>query len=171
MAAVIAYFVEYLPTTTTYTASVGGTLTPSGALQKTDTKNLSAALGSSGNLVKTAVKNVSGILPPVGAVTGVKTAFLFVSGTLTASGSLAKRVTKSFSGLLSFVGTLNVFPIAPSLQAGFDGATAQLLETLYVAARLSLLYTPDQNTMYYSEQEIPDLQSKPSISIIYGEIE
>ncbi len=87
---------------TPYTASLAGTLTPSGNLAKAVSKPLSGALTAAGNLAKTVGKQLAGTLTPVGALERLTSKAL--SGTLTTAGTLASVVQKLYT--IALTGTL-----------------------------------------------------------------
>jgi hypothetical protein len=89
---------------TTYTISVGGAITPSGALVKLIGKVLAGSVSSSGGLF---------VLGPGG---------LLLTGTITPAGGLSRRVGKSPSGALGPTGALSLIVTSSSdttLRPGF----------------------------------------------------
>lgn len=112
---------------TTYTQSVSGSITPTGALLKQTGKSLSGSVSTiSGTLSKSTSKNFSGSITPTGgltkqasiflsgavstiegAVEGIKIALISISGSITPSGSITKSVNKNVSGGVSPSGDLS----------------------------------------------------------------
>lgn len=84
--------------------SLGGELTPSGALILSPRKILSGALTSAGALISRAGKALSGAVTSSGTL--ANSARKVLSGVMTSSGTVTKRISKILAGALSFIGTL-----------------------------------------------------------------
>lgn len=86
--------------------SLGGGITPSGAIQETISKLISGAVAPTGNLVQRVDRAFSGTITPSGAVTAVKSYVLSLAGSLTSSGNLQQNVSVLLSATVSVAGGL-----------------------------------------------------------------
>lgn len=90
---------------TTYTQSVGGTITPTGALARRTGKLLAGALTPSGGLTRRVARSLLGSLTPTGDLVSTKVSLLSLVGAITPTGSLARRTGKLVAGAITPVGT------------------------------------------------------------------
>lgn len=91
---------------TTFTQSLSGSLTSSGALAKRTNKPLSGSLTSSGAIAKRIGKTFSGSVTSTGTLSVTKVVLLALAGTLTASGTLLRRTGKGLTGSITPTGTV-----------------------------------------------------------------
>lgn len=91
---------------TTQFASVGGTLTASGALVHMVGKPVAGATTPAGALSKSIGKLLAGAITPSGAVTAVKVALLTLTGALTPSGVLLRTAGKALTGAVTTSGSV-----------------------------------------------------------------
>lgn len=89
--------------------SVGGSLTPAGALVRQPRKELAGSVSPAGSTLKQIARLLAGALTPSGAVsneTSGGTTPLSVSGALVPSGALLRQVNKSIAGALTPTGSM-----------------------------------------------------------------
>lgn len=109
---------------TTFTQSVGGAITPAGAIVKMTTKLVAGPITPSGTLtkavaraltggctptgvvVKRPARALGGTITPSGTLTGVKTALLSLGGALAPAGALLKQTLRALTGGVTPAGTV-----------------------------------------------------------------
>lgn len=91
---------------TTYSQTVSGGITPTGALVNKTTKVLAGAITPAGALVKTATKALTGSITPSGALATTKLVLKSLTGSITPTGALVKQATKILVGGITPSGAL-----------------------------------------------------------------
>ena len=89
-----------------FTASLGGTIGPSGTLANQTSKPLAGTTSPAGALTRLTGKAVAGTLSPTGALSLVKVVLLALGGSLSPTGALTKLVSKPLAGSTSPTGAL-----------------------------------------------------------------
>jgi hypothetical protein len=96
-----------VPSAQTFTQSLAGSVTPTGALAKAVTKpGLAGSSAPAGALAKQVNKALAGSVTPTGVLATVKVVLRSFAGSVTPTGSLAKQVNKAFAGSSTATGAL-----------------------------------------------------------------
>lgn len=102
----VAWAVLPVPSGTTFTKSLGGGITPTGALVRQTAKRFTGGITPTGTLARQTQRSLGGGLTPTGALVLSKVALRSFGGSLTPTGALTRQAQRKFGGSLTPTGAL-----------------------------------------------------------------